>query len=66
MSNGFGWTRSDKKLSSRKIKIQVKTAYLPDGEEDKSCLHVGVMEDTKEIIAVHVWVSGQKLYVQHK
>ena len=46
--------------------MQVNTDYLPDGEEDKSCLNVGVMEDTKEIIAVYVWISQQKLYVQYK
>ena len=73
ISNGFGWTRMESKIKSgnvlkapSNIKIQVKTAYLPDGEEDKSCIQVGIMEDTKETIAVHVWVSEQKLYIQHQ
>ena len=29
--------------------MQLKAAYLPDWEESKTCLHVGVMEDSKEI-----------------
>ena len=66
MSNGFEWTRSDSQIKSSTIKIQVKTVYLPDGEENKSKLQVGVMEDSNEIITVCVWVSDQKLYVQHK
>ena len=66
ISNGFGWTSNDKKIKSGKLKIKVKTAYLPDGEEDKTCLHVGVMEDSKEIISVYIWVSKQNLYIQCK
>ena len=66
MSNGFEWTRSDSQIKSSTIKIQVKTAYLPNGEENKSRLKVGFIEDSNEIITVCVWVSDQKLYVQHK
>jgi len=60
ISNGFGWTSYDKKMKLGKLEIKVKTAYLPDGEDDKTCLHVGVMEDSKEIISVHIWVSKHK------
>ena len=62
MSNGFGWTRSDKKLISSKLNFQVKPTYLPDGEDEKSFLHVGVFGQS--IIRICVWVSENKLYVQ--
>ena len=64
ISNGFGWTRNDKKITTSKVKIQVKNSYLPNGEEDKSCLHIGVLG--QDLITVHIWVTKQKLYIQYK
>ena len=66
LSNGFGWTRIDSLIKSSTIKIQLKTAYLPDGEEDKSCLYVGVIGDRRTSVKIHAWVSEQKLYVKYK
>ena len=64
LSNGFGWTKSGTKISSSqttKVKIQVKTDFLPKGEGKKTCVHVGVIEETQKIVAVYIWVSEQTI-----
>lgn len=66
LSNGYGWTRIDYNINSSTIKIQVMTSYLPDGEEDKSCVNVGVIGNNRDIVKIHVWVSEQELHVDYK
>lgn len=64
LSEGFGWTKMASKLASPTVSLHLMPKYLPVGEEDETCVKIGV--NNGKVVRIYIWREDRLVKIKYE